>query len=61
MSEKNHFIKGQNGISPSICPNFKHLIYLKWREGHGFALWKSFVLRKRKGKQRERKRKERAV
>ena len=57
---QNHFIKGQNGISPYFCPKVKTLHLLK-EEIHGYSLSQPFLLRKRKGKKRkEEKRKDRA-
>ena len=53
---QNHFIKGQNGISPYFCPKVKTLHLLK-EEIRGYTLCTAIDARKRK-EIRERKRKE---
>ena len=57
---QNHFIKGQNNISPYFCPKSRLYITLR-KKISGYSLGQPFFLKKRKGKKRkEEKRKERA-
>ena len=56
---QNHFIKGQNDISPYFCPKWR-LYTTLGKKIHGYSLGKPFLLRKRKEEKRdEEKRKER--
>ena len=50
MSEKNHFIKGQNGISPSIFPKLRLLSTSKIVRGSWFCFMEVICAKEKKKK-----------